>query len=418
MIETFNNLIKNNHWGKKPPNSGFLRENYLAQVQKVMGSRLIKVLIGQRRVGKSYILRQIMGRLTEKGGPSKNVFYLNKELADFSEVETFKDVRDLFLLYKKKIRPRGKIYVFLDEVQEIEGWEKIVNSLSQDPKEDTEVFITGSNSKMLSSELGTHLSGRFVPFEVFPYSYEEFIALKRLPKGKDSFLEYLQEGGLPELNHLIDPETKYNYVRSLKDSILLNDIVKRHSVKEFPLLVRLLAFLIGNIGGLFSINRIVSFMNDAKMHTNHETLSNYLSYLRESMIVHEAERYDIRGKNIIAGPRKYYLNDLSFRRYLSSGFDAGLSKHLENAVYLKLRADGYHVYVGSLYDLEVDFIAEKGSVRKYFQVFASLADERTAEREFRGLLKIKDNHEKCVVSLDDASFGGREGVRHRVAWDL
>lgn len=418
MIETFEKLKKHNIWAGEKLNLGFTRKMYTNKIVEFSGNNLVKVILGQRRVGKSYIMRQVMHALLNGGTNPKNIFYLNKELVDFDAVKNYKDLSKLIDIYKKELRIRSKVFVFLDEVQEIEGWEKIVNSLSQDHRQSYEVFISGSNSKMLSSELATYLSGRYVDFMIFPFLYDEYIEFRKIPRGKKSYLDYLKTGGLPELFNLPSEEMKEHYMSALKNTILLKDIIQRYKIKDSQMLENLFKFLTNNIGNLFSINSIVHFLNSQKIKTNHETISNYLSYILESYLFHEVERFDIKGKSILASSKKYYLNDLSFRNFLSSSFDFGLGNHLENALYIYFRAQGYRIFVGSLGKKEVDFILEKGQERKYIQIAYSVSDKKVALREFGNLEEIHDAYEKMVISMDDVSLGSKNGIGHICAWEL
>ncbi len=418
MDETLKKLEKYNYWHKQAIKTGFIRKFYLSKIKKYTGNSLIKVLLGQRRVGKSYVLRQIIDALIKQGVNPKNTFYFNKELVEFDEIKTHKQLFDLIALYKKNLKVKGKIYLLLDEIQEIDQWEKTVNSLSQNHKEEYEIFITGSNSKMLSSELATHLSGRYVTFEISPFSFDEFISSRNLPKNKASFLSYMKTGGLPELFNLTDAEARVHYVSALKDTVMLHDIVERHGVKDIPLLENVFKFIMDNIGSLFSVNSVVNYLISHKIKTNHETISNYVNYLVQSFLIHSAQRYDIRGKEIFSTGQKYYLNDLAFRNYLTSGFSYGLGKQLENIIYLHYRRLGYSVCAGSISNEEVDFVLEKEGEKKYIQVAYTLSDKKTADREFRSLEKIRDAFEKIVISLDDAPLGNKNGIRHVCAWEL
>jgi len=418
MIENFKKLEKYNYWQKKGIKTGFVRNIYLNRIEKYFGNELIKVFVGQRRVGKSYLLRQIIQKLIQKKVNPKNIFYFNKELVDFDEIKSYKDLQKLIEYYKKELKPRGKIYILLDEIQEIEQWEKIVNSLSQDYKEKYEVFLTGSNSKLLSGELATYLSGRYVSFEILPFSFQEYIKYFDVPKNKSSFLEYLKTGGLPELYKLEEEETRIHYLSSLRDTIILKDIVERYKIKNVYLLEKIFKFITDSIGSLFSINKIVHYLNSQRIKTNFETVSNYVNYLQQTFLIHEAECFDVKGKIILSGNRKYYLNDLSFRNYLSSSFDYGLGGHLENIIYLHYRSLGYKIYVGRIGKAEIDFIIEKEKEKKYIQVAYSLSSKKVIEREFGNLEKMRDAYEKIVISLDDVSLGSKNGIKHLRAWEI
>lgn len=422
MDEVLTSLTKYNSWTTKaiePSKNqlGFHRKLYLDQVEKYLNNPLAKVLTGQRRAGKSYIMRQIISDLQKRVSP-KNTFYLNKELLEFDAIKSYQDLEILIQKYKDKYKPKGKIYYFFDEIQEIDGWEKLVNAYTQNYQEPCEVFITGSNSKMLSGELATYLSGRFVQFEVFPFMFTEYCDFTKSSSTKESYLKFLQTGGLPELYKLSDREVQTNYISSLVDTILLNDIVKKYNVRDPALLASLFKFVSDNISNLCSPNSIVGVLKSVKSPTNYDTISNYISYLCQAILIHEADRYDIKGKSILTGSKKYYLNDLSYKNFLFSSFDPGLNKNLENAVYLYYRQQGYQVYVGTVGNLEVDFILEKPGDKKYVQVTYTLADQKVIDREYASLEAIKDNYEKLVISMDDVSFGDKNGIKHVLPWEM
>ncbi|MCP4156583.1 MAG: ATP-binding protein [bacterium] len=410
---------KYNFWTGETINTGFLRKSYLDKITGFLNNRLVKVLMGQRRVGKSYLLRMIIAHLIKKEGvPRKNILYINKDIAALDFINNGEALLQVVEVYRETMKPQGKVYLFLDEVQDIMGWEKVVNSFSQDYTAEYELFITGSNANLLSTELATYLGGRYIALEVFPFGYEEYIGIHGLVKGRDSFLAYLKKGGMPESFNFKVPEMVRNYFLSLKDSIVLKDIVRRHSVRDVYLLERLINFMIDSVGGLFSINKIVNYLKSSGYKVGSDTVGNYIGYLTESYFLHEVERYDIKGKKILGGERKYYLNDLGFRFFLSSSFDIGIGKYLENLVYLDLRRQGYRVYVGKIRDKEIDFIAERDNVKKYIQVYYLLSGEDVVQREFGNLEMVGDNFEKIVVSLDDFSLGNRNGVVHRNAWEF
>lgn len=418
MSDYFDKLKQCNFWDGGSPDTGVPRRRQIARITGFMNNRLTKVLVGQRRCGKSFILRQIMAALVKGGIPPRNIFYLDKERMEFADLIAPRQLHELIEEYRKRLRVKGKAYLFLDEVQEITGWERIVNAYSQDNRQAYEVFVTGSNSHLLSTELGTLLTGRYVPFEIFPFSFEEYVTAKGLEKDKAAVLDYLQSGGLPELLHLQTEEARRHYVTALRDAILLNDVVRRHRIKDTTLLERLFRFLCDNAGGLVSVKNIVAYMTSRGQRTNFETVSSYLSHLCQAMLVHECPRYDIRGKELLAGNRKYYLNDLAYRQYLSSGFESALPQRIENLVYLHFRSQGCAVYVGASRNLEVDFVVEKEGRRSYYQVCYLLNGEKVIDREFRSLERIADNHPKSVVSLDDVALGERNGIEHQLLWNM
>ena len=419
MSELFFTLAQYNFWDNKKISLGYIRQKYLKNIMKFTNNKLIKVLVGQRRSGKSFLLRQIIHYLiSEKNVHPKNIFYFSKEFIGFKDIKDVSDLDALFLLYKKKLNISGKVYIFLDEIQNISDWEKFVNSYSQDFTDEYEIFITGSNSKLLSGELATLLSGRFVEFKIFPFSYSEFIDIHNWEKSKTTYIHFLQSGGLPELINFKNQEIIQHYVESLKNTIILRDIISRYKIKDVNLLESLLVFMSSNIGNLTSISNIIKYFKNINKKTNYETLSSYVSYLLESFIFHQAERYDIRGKQTLSGIKKYYLNDLSFKNYLLGYTASDIGYNLENMVYLQLLHTGYKVYVGNLDKFEIDFIAQKKDKILYLQVAYLLSEQNVVEREFGNLKKIKDNYPKYVVTLDDIQFFDIEGVRHVRAWEL
>lgn len=418
MDENIAKLAKYNFWNNNKIATGFPRSSYTEKIEYYLNTKLVKVLVGQRRVGKSYILRQIAKQLINEGISTENIFLINKEFTDYDFITTYLELDDIIKKYKKELQPQGKVYLFIDEIQMIDGWERFVNSYSQNYSEDYEIFITGSNSQMLSGELATLLSGRYVKFEIFPYSYSEYLKITKKQKSKQSYIEYMDHGGMPELFFLPNDEAKTNYISALKDTILLRDIIQRYNIKDAKLIEDVFVFLINNASNLISITNIVNYFESKKRKTTYDTLSNYIEYLEQAFLIHRADRYNIKGKDIISGICKYYVNDLSFRKYLYSGFEYGLGNRLENLVYLELRRKGYKVYVGTMRDKEVDFVAMKDDKVIYLQCCYLLTDENVINREYKPLEAIKDNYDKYVVSLDDIKYPSKEGIEHIQAWQL
>ena len=411
-------LKKYNYWDSQTIETGFFRSHYTDTIEPFLHNRLVKVLLGQRRAGKSFILKMLMKHLIQKEGiKPTQILYINMDLYDFSVVKNNSDLMNLIAIYRRDINKSEKSFIFLDEIQEISNWEKVVNSLSQDHTHNFELFISGSNANLLSSELSTYLSGRYVTIPIYPFSYTEFCGTNSLQKGRDSFLLYLKNGGLPEIVKLNDSLAP-NYISALKDSIILRDIVQRHQIRDVDLLRRLFNFLIDSVGSLFSANSIVKYLNSNGYKTNVETINSYLSSLVETLVFHEVPRFDIRGKSILSGERKFYLNDTGFKYFTTSSFDFGVGKYLENAVFLSLKRQGYNVYVGKLQNAEIDFIAEKNGEKQYIQVTYLLSDEKVIEREFGNFKQVHDNFPKLVVSMDIAPLGNREGIQHLCAWEF
>lgn len=408
-----------NLWDGKQPNQGFLRATYLEKIAGYIGNKLVKVIVGQRRSGKSYLLRQIMNYLHEvKNVNPKNIFYLNKEYIAFDEITTDSDLELLYRQYLATFEVTGKKWIFLDEVQNIKDWEKFVNSYAQDFTDEYELFVTGSNSKLLSGELATLLSGRYVEFEVLPFGLREMAMARESEVNREFFIDYLKTGGLPEILTLHDEEVRRHYVEDLINTIILRDIAMRSQINDIALLKEVFSFLSVNIGSYTSIGNIVKYFKSRQKKTNYETLSTYIGHLLDAFIVHEAKRFNIRGKQNLGGERKYYLNDLAFKNQTFGIFPEDMGYNLENYVYLELRRLGYHVSVGVMNNKEIDFVAEKHGKTIYIQVAYLLANKETVEREFGNLLAIDDNFEKLVVSLDETKFSDFKGIRHIWPWEL
>ncbi len=418
MDEYFKTLKKYNDWENGAFDLGFHRESYTQKLLEYTNNKLIKVLVGQRRTGKSYILRQIAHQLIKSGVSPKNIVYINREFIEFDFLKDYTQLNQLIEHYKNTIQPDGRVYLFIDEIQNIDGWERFVNSKAQDFTENIEIFITGSNSRMLSGELATLLSGRYVNFEILPFGYQEFLGITQKQRSKKSYIEYMEGGALPEMFLLPNRETKRNYAASVIDTVLLRDIIQRYAVNNPKLLEDIFTFLINNTSNLVSINNIVNYFKSKNRKTSYDTVANYISYIEEAFLIHKVERYDIRGKDTISGVNKYYANDLAYKNYLYPAFLHGMGYQLENLVYLELRRAGFEIFTGSISTKEVDFVAKKGDKTLYVQSAYTLADSKTSEREYGALEKIKDNYEKVVVSMDDVQLPNNQGIEHIQAWEL
>lgn len=418
MDERIEALRPYNLWQGHVIDCGFPRTLYTQSIGQYLNSRVVKVLTGQRRVGKSYILRQTAMHLVQSGVNGNNILLINKELTAFDFLESYRDLVAFIHLYRQELKPEGRIYIFIDEVQDIDGWERAVNSLSQDYTEDYELFITGSNSKMFSGELSTLLSGRYVEFPIFPLSYDEYVSVRQLPVGKQSYVQYMTDGGYPELLHFQSTDVKRNYISSLRDTVLLKDIIRRYTIRDVPLLEDLFAYLVNNASNLLSITNITNFIKSKGRKTSYDTVAAYIGYVEEVYLAHRALRCNIKGRETLSGSCKYYMNDLSFKNYLYAGWGYGVGYLLENLVYIELLRHGYDVYVGSIKGKEVDFMAIKNDRTIYVQVTYLLVDEQTVKREYAPLECIADNYDKWVVSLDDLPLPSRNGIKHIQAWEL
>ena len=415
----FELVEKNNFWEGTPVKTGYRRERYLDRLTRYLDNALVKVITGARRSGKSFILRGLIDHLIRvRQVPSANILYLNLDLTDLSSITDAEKLVAVIREYEKRLAPRGRVYLCIDEVQEIEGWERVVNSFSQDHTRDYELFITGSNARLLSQELGTYLTGRYVPVEVLPFSYGEYLAFLGLKRGKESFIGYLRTGGLPEMLAIADLELRAGYIAALRDSIILRDIVRRHAVRDPYLLELLVRFLTDSVGSPVSPKAIIDYLRSAGHQTNVPTVGAYLTYIAEAYFAHDCPRWDIRGKRLLSGEKKWYLNDLGFKSYLAPATVGDFGRYLENAIYLHLRGQGATVRTGRIGDREIDFIAERSGVPQYVQVAYLLADDQVIAREFGNLDAIPDNYEKVVVTLDDVAMGDRNGVRHVQAWEF
>jgi predicted AAA+ superfamily ATPase len=418
MKEYFNKIRKYNFWDEKTLKLGYYRADFADKIYAYTGNCLVKVLIGQRRTGKSYILRQLANKLIDCGVNNNNILYINKEYTDFDFLQKYQDLDNFVKFYKQELNVSGKVCLFIDEIQNIQGWEHFVNSYSQNFVEEYEIFISGSNSKMLSGELATLLSGRYVEFEIFPFSFGEYCGILNKENTKQNFIGYMESGGLPELFHLPDEETKRNYVSAIKDTVFLRDIIRRYNIKEPKLLEDIFVYLVNNAANLVSITNIVNYFKSLNRKTTYDTVSAYIGYMEDAFLVHKSERYDIRGKETISGNAKYYINDMAYKNYIYAGFGYGIGYKLENLVYLILKRAGFQIYTGVAQKKEVDFVALKDDRILYVQATYLLIDDTTISREYSPLELISDNYEKIVVSLDDFKFPQKDGIKHEQIWNF
>jgi len=398
---------------------GFKRKKYLDKIKKTIWIlSLIKVLVWQRRVWKSFILKQIIKYLIdEKKIDNKNILYLNFELEILSNIWNSKNLKKIIYDYFKDIK--WKKYIFLDEIQEIEWWEKLVNSFRATETDDYEIFITGSNSKILSWELATYLSWRYIEFEIFPFSFDEYLEYYKLEKNKQNLLNYINFSGLPELYNLPDKELQYSFIKSLKDTIILKDLVKRYSLKDVDLLEKVFLFLVNNIWNLLSINSLRKKLLQEWIKITSMTLWNYIKYFIEIFVFSSVSRYDLHWKKILEWEKKYYLNDLGFLNFFFSSFENYISKKIENYVYNFFKMNWYNITIWKLKDKEIDFIVEKDTRKIYIQVAYLLASKEVIEREYWNLRTIKDSFEKYVISLDDIQLKTDEyWIRHLQMWKM
>lgn len=418
MKENLVLIAKYNIWNNQTIECGFTRKLYLDKIMATTGSRLIKVLTGQRRTGKSFILRQTMMALISKGVKPENTLFISKEFIDYDFLNDYKDLNYLFKTYYEEFKPEGRIFLFIDEIQNINEWERFVNSISQNYTFDCELFITGSNSRMLSSELATLLSGRYIKIPVYTFSYDEHISRNHETKNRDSYMKYIHHGGLPELANFTSEEGQRYYVSSIKDTIMLRDIVERYTIRDVRLLDDLFAYLVGNASNPISIQKLVKYFKSKQRNVSYETIANYIRYICNTYLIHPISQYNIKGKQVTDSIYKYYINDLSYKNYLYQGIGYGIGYLLENEIYLELKRHGYNVYEGSIQGREVDFVATKNDRKIYIQVAYSIEDDVTRHREYESLLSISDSYEKWLVTLDELNFPIHEGIKHIQAWNF
>ena len=388
-----------------------IREKYLSKIRPFYNQDLIKVIIGIRRCGKSIILLQIMDELKNNGISESQIIYINFENEDYSFIENDKD---LHTYIKDKIKNEEKYYLFFDEIQNIKNWEKAINSFKA--TKNVSIFITGSNSDLLSGELATHISGRYVSFKVFPFTFKEVCELKGIKDKKDleeQFEEYITWGGMPQRFVLTDEMQTKTYLSDLYDSIVVKDIIKRFNIKDLDLLNRIAEYIVTTPSQNFSAENLSNyFLGKNEREVSKVTLYNYLEYMSKAFLINKADRYDVRGKRILNGKYKYYLTDLGLGQVKNTGKRPQLGAYLENIVYNELLSRGYEVKIGNLENAEVDFIATRFNEKIYIQVAYILADEKTEEREFGAFKGIDDNYPKYVLTMDKHDFS-RDGIIHK-----
>lgn len=385
------------------------REGYSDRIRKMLGRRMIVALIGQRRVGKSYTMKAVIEE--KRRDDNANIIYIDKERAEFDNIVNYKDLESYV---KERLAPGKDNYLFIDEVQEIEEFEKTVLDLQAGGL--CEIMLTGSNAKMLSGELATRLRGRYIDYRIRGLNYQEFLMFHTLEDNDESLGLYLQNGGLPGLRlmGLENPDLVRDYLMNVFNTILLRDIIEREKIRNIPLLKTLIRFLSDNIGKQFSARSIANFLKSQNTGATTNIILSYLDYLCNAYIIDRVERYNIHGKKIMEFDDKFYFEDLGIRNIIIGGnrrFD--IEKVMENVVYKHLARLGYTVYVGQLQKAEIDFVAERPEGTIYVQVTYLLASEDTVDREFGNLKQIRDNHPKYVVSMD-RTYGHTnvDGIKH------
>lgn len=385
-----------------------IRERILKKIRPFYDSELIKVLIGLRRSGKSVLLRQIMDELVKSGVEESQIIYMNFEDFQYSSIT---DAEQLYQYICGQRKNEEKYYLFFDEIQMVKEFERVINSFRA--TWDVSIFITGSNGKLLSGELATLLSGRYVSFRVTPFSFVEYCEIRRIQEPSDEdLIEYMNWGGMPQRFAMAGETETRTFLQDLYNSIVLRDIVQRVGAKEVDLINRIMEYLMLNPSQTFSAKGILNYFKSVDRAVSAQTLYNYLEHIQASLIVSKAQRYDIRGKQLLTTLDKYFLTDLGLGRIHNSGYKLEMGAMLENIVYNELRNRDYEVYVGKIPNGEVDFVAVKGEKREYYQVAYYLVEQSVVDREFGAFSAIADNYPKYVLSMDKFDFS-RDGIIHK-----
>ena len=390
-----------------PKNEYIKRQSYIDKILPYIDKNIIKVIVGQRRVGKSYMLYQIIDLILSTK-PKSDIIYINKELNQFDDI---KNEKDLMNYINDKKQKKGKTYLFIDEIQEIFQFEKLLRSLQAEGGYD--IYITGSNAFLLSGELATYLSGRYIEIKVYGLSFNEFLTFHGLPNNNESLSAYLRYGGLPYLINLkLEDHIIFDYLKNIYAAILFKDVVSRHSIRNIHFLENLVTFLADNTGNLVSAKKISDYLKSQKMTISPNVVLNYLSYLEASFFIFKVNRSDISGKKIFEISEKYYFEDLGLRHSIIGYKLTDIGKILENLVFIHLKTRGFDVKTGKTGDKEIDFICERGGEKIYIQVAYQIKDDKTKNREFGNLLEIKDNYPKLVISMDEILGNTYEGIEH------
>lgn len=374
---------------------------------------VIKVLQGIRRSGKSFMLELLSRKIMEKGAAENQILLLNME--DFENAELL-DTKKLYDFIKSKSEAAGgkKLYLFLDEVQEVSGWEKLVNSLYSSATIDADIYITGSNANLLSSELATYLSGRYVLIHVWPLSYREFLYFNSENDAAAVFRKFIEFGGFPGLKDMMEnPVQIRSYLEGIYSTVLLKDVIARNRIRDTAVLEKIILYIADNTGNIFSAKRISDFMKSGGRPLSVETIYNDIKYLENALVLHKVPRYDVRGKKILETMEKYYLADQGLLTFLHSYKDTYINGILENIVFIELLRRGYKVFIGKIGDMEIDFAAEKNGEKLYVQVAYLIGSEETKERELRplkSLLALGDNFPKLILTMDDLPPSNENGI--------
>lgn len=387
------------------------RPLYMDKIMTYVDTPFVKVLTGIRRSGKSTIMKMVMDKLeNERHIPKENIISMRFDSMEYEDMTA----KQMFETIKAGLSDQGRTYLFLDEVQEISGWEKVVNSFLGEY--DVDIYVTGSNSRMMSSEIATYLTGRYVSFQVYPLSFEEYLAFRRevteLKNPHQELADYVRLGGFPA-THLraYSQDEVYTIVRDIYNSTIFSDIVRRNQIRKVDQLERVVKYTFSNVGNTFSAKSISDYLKSEKRSIDNETVYSYLEKLEKAYILHRCSRYDLQGKEILKTQEKFYLADTSLRYSVLGYGPDSVASSLENVVYLELCRRGYKVYIGKTADGEVDFVASRQGEKLYVQVTQEIHSEKTEKREYERLLEIKDNYPKYVLRTDEFASGNYEGIK-------
>ena len=387
------------------------RTTYLQKLKTYTDKPFIKVISGMRRAGKSTLLNQFQDSLIVSGIPGENILMINMESLEYDSIWNYMDLFDY--VNKNLAAKSGQKYLLIDEVQEIDQWEKAVNSFFSERKYD--ITITGSNARMLSTELSTLLAGRYIEIPLYPFSFRDFIKIRELDYPEEntnvSFRYFLRYGGLPGIHTLpFTDEAIFPYLNAIFNTVLLKDVVTRNKIRNVEQLERITYFILSNCGNITSAKKIADYLKSQRTKISVETVQNYLFYLMQAFMVHKVKRYDLKGKKMLEYSEKYYPADVGLRFGIAGYADTDITGILETIVYQELLRRGYTVYMGQIGQLEIDFIAVKQEEKMYLQVAYLLDSEETIEREFGNLMLVKDNYPKMVLSMDDFWGKSKEGI--------
>ena len=391
-----------------------IREKYLSKIRPFYEHDLIKVITGIRRCGKSVILKQIMNELKDNGVKDDQIIYINFEFEEYYNLCNHLEFNNYI---ENKIINNNKYYLFFDEIQKVKKWELAINSFKAVHGDKVSIFITGSNSDLLSGELATHIAGRYVSFKIYPFTFKEVCELKGITNKdkyelKKDFDEYVIWGGMPQRFIMTDEEQTITYLSDIYNSIVIKEIVERFKIKDLDLFNRIIEYIVTTTSQTFSADSLSNYLLKDNIEVSKITLYNYLEYMCKALLINKAERYDVRGKRILNGKYKYYLTDLGLGQIVNKERKKQLGAYLENIVYNELISRGYDVKVGTLENGEIDFIATRFEEKIYFQVTYILADDNVIEREFGVYKNIQDNYPKYVISTDTINMS-QDGIIHK-----